>query len=251
MQHGRHAVVIGGTRGLGRASAEALRASGAEVLLTGRRLEESTAAADEVGATALALDLSDPASLAAAVRSLSDREIDILVLNGGGPPPGAAATVSRESAQRALDMLLLAQIDLVGAVLPGMRRRGFGRIIAIGSSGVRQPIANLALSNLARAALAAYLKTLAAEVAADGVTVNMVLPGRIDTDRVRVLDRDKAAADGVEVERVREGSQRTIPAGRYGAPAEFAAAVAFLGSREASYITGQQLSVDGGLVKAF
>jgi 3-oxoacyl-[acyl-carrier protein] reductase len=130
-----------------------------------------------------------------------------------------------------------------------MRGRGFGRIVAIGSSGVQAPIERLVASNAARAALAGYLKTLAAEVAADGVTVNMVLPGRIATDRVGVLDRANAERSGKTEEEVREAAKAAIPAGRYGTPEEFAAVVTFLASAAASYVTGEQIRCDGGLVR--
>jgi len=135
-------------------------------------------------------------------------------------------------------------------VLPGMRERGFGRIVAVGSSGVQQPIDRLVASNAARAALAGYLKTLASEVAADGVTVNMVLPGRIATDRTAALDRAAAERTGVTPEQARARSEGAIPMGRYGTPAEFAAVVTFLASTAASYVTGEQIRCDGGVVRA-
>lgn len=139
---------------------------------------------------------------------------------------------------------------MIGAVLPGMRERGWGRILAIGSSGVAAPLPNLAMSNLGRAALAAYLKTLAAEVAADGVTVNMLLPGRVATDRTEALDRAAAERTGRQVEEIRAESLGLIPAGRYGDPAEFGAVAAFLCSAAASYVTGTALRCDGGLVRS-
>jgi 3-oxoacyl-[acyl-carrier protein] reductase len=132
-----------------------------------------------------------------------------------------------------------------------MRSRGFGRILAIGSSGVQQPIDGLVGSNLGRAALAGYLKTLANEVAADGVTVNMVLPGRIATPRVEALDTARAAASGSTVDEVRAASEQSIPMRRYGAPEEFAAVITFLAGTGASYVTGEQIRVDGGLVRAY
>jgi 3-oxoacyl-[acyl-carrier protein] reductase len=136
-------------------------------------------------------------------------------------------------------------------VLPAMRERGWGRILAIGSSGVQQPIPNLVRSNVARAGLAAYLKTLAGEVARDGVTVNMILPGRIDTDRVAGLDANQAERRGIDIESVRKQSEGSIPAGRYGKPVEFADVAAFLCSERASYVTGSQVRVDGGLISGF
>jgi 3-oxoacyl-[acyl-carrier protein] reductase len=154
-----------------------------------------------------------------------------------------------DSAQSAVDLLLKPHIALVQRVLDGMIERGWGRIVAVGSSGVQQPLPNLAASNVGRAALAGYLKTLAAEVAGNGVTVNMVLPGRIDTARVAQLDRNAAERTGRSVEEARTSSEATIPAGRYGQPEEFASVVAFLASDRAGYVTGEQVRCDGGLVR--
>jgi 3-oxoacyl-[acyl-carrier protein] reductase len=132
-----------------------------------------------------------------------------------------------------------------------MQERGWGRIVGVGSSGIQQPIEGLALSNTSRAALAGYLKSLASEVATSGVTVNMVLPGRIDTNRVASLDQGRAEKTGSTPEEVRRGAEAGIPVGRYGTPDEFAAAVVFLASGAASYITGEQLRVDGGMVRSY
>jgi 3-oxoacyl-[acyl-carrier protein] reductase len=171
-----------------------------------------------------------------------------LVLNAGGPPPGPAAELTAKGLASALDTLLLTQIDFVSLLLPGMRQRGWGRILAIGSSGIIQPIPDLARSNTARAALAGYLKTLANEVARDGVTVNMILPGRIDTDRVAALDRHAATARGIDEAQVRRASETRIPVGRYGTADEFASVGVFLCSTAASYVTGSAIRVDGGLI---
>lgn len=251
---GKVALVLGSTGGLGRASAEALAAEGAHVVIAGRRAELVAEIARSLpSATGVVVDLADPEATVILVNRAREQfgEVDIVVLNGGGPPPGAADAFTAEAAQAAFDLLLKQHISLVGAVLPGMRERGWGRILAIGSSGVRQPIPTLTASNVGRAALAAYLKTLAGTVASDGVTVNMVLPGRIDTDRVAQLDRAAAERTGVTPEASRTASEGTIPAGRYGDPAEFGAVVAFLASQQASYLTGEQVRVDGGLVAAY
>jgi 3-oxoacyl-[acyl-carrier protein] reductase len=173
------------------------------------------------------------------------------VLNTGGPPAGTAVDTTPEAVETAMKTLVLQQIRLVRAVLPGMQERGWGRIVGVGSSGIQQPIEGLALSNTSRAALAGYLKSLASEVATSGVTVNMVLPGRIDTNRVASLDQGRAEKTGSTPEEVRRGAEAGIPVGRYGTPDEFAAAVVFLASGAASYITGEQLRVDGGMVRSY
>lgn len=250
----RVVVVPGATGGLGLACARLFAAEGARVVLGGRRRDiaevEAAALPEAVG---IGVDLADPDGpdrlVDAAERAFGP--VDVLVLNSGGPPPGLASDVTDQRMQAALDTLLLAHQQLVRRVLPGMRERGWGRIVAIGSSGVQQPLPRLALSNAARAALAGWLKTLAAEVAADGVTVNMVLPGRIDTDRVAALDRAAGERSGRDASVVRAESEAGIPAGRYGTPEEFASAVGYLASGPAAYVTGVQLRCDGGLVRSF
>jgi 3-oxoacyl-[acyl-carrier protein] reductase len=249
----RTAVVPGSSSGLGLAVAKALAAEGANVVLAGRRGEQVREEAARLpSAIGVELDLVDPAAPATLVARAEDRfgPVEVLVLNGGGPPPGGAADLTPEQLADAVALLVQPHLRLVAAVLPGMRERGFGRIVAIGSSGVQQPIDRLAASNAARAALAGYLKTLSAEVAPDGVTVNMVLPGRIDTDRARAIDRATAERTGTTPEQARASSEATIPVGRYGTPAEFAAVVTFLASAAASYVTGAQVRCDGGLVRA-
>lgn len=249
---GRVAVVAASTGGLGRAVAEALAAEGALVVVAGRRgdLAEQIAAGlpDAVG---VQVDLTVPDGPRALVEAAREAygDPDILVLNGPGPRPGTAAGLDTGDLAAAVDSLLLAQQRLVALTLPSMRRRGWGRILAVGSSGIAEPLPGLVLSNAGRAALAAYLKTLAAEVAADGVTVNLLLPGRIATDRVAALDAARAEREQRPVAEVEAASQAAIPAGRYGTPAEFGAAAAFLCSAPASYITGTALRCDGGLVR--
>jgi 3-oxoacyl-[acyl-carrier protein] reductase len=251
---GRTAVVPGSSSGLGLAVARALAAQGANVVMAARRGDVVRREAEQLpNAVGVELDLADPDATDVLVRQAEAAfgQVDIVVPNSGGPPPGTAPAVDQEQLTTALHQLLLQHQRLIAAVLPGMRERGWGRITAIGSSGVQQPIPNLALSNIGRAGLAAYLKSLAAEVAADGVTVNMVLPGRIDTDRVAVLDRSTAERAGISAEESRRRSEATIPAGRYGSPEEFAAVVAFLASPAASYVTGEQIRCDGGMVRSY
>jgi 3-oxoacyl-[acyl-carrier protein] reductase len=250
---GRTAVVPGASSGLGLAVARALAAEGANVALGGRRGELVRAEAEKLpSAVGVEIDLTDPGAPDALVGAAQERfgPVDVLVLNGGGPPPGVAVDFTPEQVADAVALLVQPHLRLVKAVLPGMRERSFGRIVAIGSSGVQQPLERLVASNAGRAALAGYLKTLATEVAADGVTVNMVLPGRIDTDRVGVLDRANAERSGTSEEEMRARSEAAIPAGRYGTPEEFAAVVTFLASAAAAYVTGEQVRCDGGLVRA-
>ena len=250
--HGKTAIVPGSSSGLGLAIAQSLSAEGANVVLAGRRAELVEAEAARLpSALAVALDLTEEGAPERLVAAATERfgAVDILVLNGGGPPHNNAETVTDDQILTALHHLVLQQVRLTRLVLPGMRERSWGRILSVGSSGVQQPIPGLALSNLGRSGLAGYLKTLAAEVAADGVTVNMVVPGRIDTDRVGSLDRSVAERSGQTADEARARSEATIPMGRYGRPEEFAAVVAFLAGTGASYVTGTQVRCDGGLVR--
>jgi 3-oxoacyl-[acyl-carrier protein] reductase len=246
----RHALVLGGTSGIGRAVVKVLVDEGARVTFVGRSARAGMVDTDN--AFPVAADLTDPAAPAAIRDAAVARfgPVDVLVLNGGGPPPGDAVDVDGDGVAAATDLLVRPHVELVRRLLPGMRERGWGRIVAVASSSVAQPIRGLAASNIGRAALAGYLETLAAEVAADGVTVNQVLPGRIDTDRVAFIDRANAERSGSTAEAVRAASERAIPAGRYGTPEEFAAVVAFVAGERASYVTGTRIRCDGGLVRA-
>jgi 3-oxoacyl-[acyl-carrier protein] reductase len=183
---------------------------------------------------------------AAALAALGS--IDIVVLNAGGPPPVDVAATDAAGWQRAFQLLSITPIELATALLPGMRARGWGRIVAILSSGVRQPIPDLVYSNAARGALMAWLKTTARSVAGDGVTVNGILPGRLQTPRIDSLDQGRATRTGESLDQVRAAHLATIPAGRYGRPEELAALVAYLASEPAGYQTGTFSAVDGGLI---
>jgi 3-oxoacyl-[acyl-carrier protein] reductase len=251
--HGKVAFVVGSTSGLGLGVAEALSDEGASVAVAGRRGDLArTHAARMPSAIGVELDLTDVASRVDAIDQVVSElgPIDVLVLNSGGPPAGRASFLKPDEMMSTIDTLLMAQIDLVQAVLPTMREQGWGRILGIGSRGVEQPIPNLAQSNIARSALAAYLKTLAGEVAHEGFTVNMILPGRIACERAISLDIGQAEREGTTADEVRERSQRTIPAGRYGTAEEFGSVAAFLSSAKASYVTGAQIRVDGGLISS-
>jgi 3-oxoacyl-[acyl-carrier protein] reductase len=252
------AVVGGASSGLGAAIAERLASTGVDLLLWARGQDRLADVAgslrDRYGVKVhtLAADAADPGAAAAvadaAVQYLG--AVDICVLNAGGPPPVPADRTDADGWRSALQLLTVTPIDLATRLLPGMRERGFGRVIAVLSSGVREPLPDLSYSNGGRAALAAWLKTVARTVAGDGVTVNGVVPGRIDTDRVAALDRAKAQRTGTDPESVRAASIAEIPAGRYGRPDEFAAVVGFLASPAASYVTASLLSCDGGLMRS-
>lgn len=246
------ALVCASTSGLGLATARALAAEGARVIITGR----SHASARETAATipnavGIGCDLVAEGGAeelyTAALDALGG--IDILVLNGPGPAPGTAAGTTSEGIKDAISTLVLPQQKLVQLALPAMRKNSWGRVLSISSTSVQTPIANLALSNLGRAALAGYLKTLAPEIAADGITVNMLLPGRIATPRAAQIDEAAAQRTGTPVSDVQAASMATIPAGRYGQPEEFGAAATFLCSAQASYITGTALRCDGGMTQ--
>jgi 3-oxoacyl-[acyl-carrier protein] reductase len=234
---GKVALVTGASKGLGLGVAQALAREGAVVAISSRSRERIEPAADGIGAVGFVHDASDVEGAKDLVRRVGDElgPIDILVANSGGPTASPdALSFSHEQWRAAYELLLLGAISLVEAVLPGMRSRGWGRVLSLSSSVVREPSPTLVLSSSHRAGLLAALKTIARQVAADGVTVNTLLPGVIATDRARELGSDSP-------ERLKQ-----VPAGRLGSVEEFAAAAAFMCSERASYITGTALLVDGG-----
>lgn len=252
---GRRALVGGATSGLGAAVADALAAEGCRLLLWARDLSRLDAAAaglrdrHGVEVDVVAADATSPFASEAVVAAAAGG-VDIAVLNSGGPPPVDPLATTDEGWRDALQLLLLTPVAIATALLPTMAERHFGRVVAILSSGIREPIPNLVYSNAGRAALAAWLKTASRPVAAAGVTVNGVVPGRIATARTTALDELRAKNEGRTVEDVRANSASLIPAGRYGEPAEFAALVAFLCSGPASYVNGALVAADGGMARS-
>lgn len=252
--NGKRALVLASSRGLGLGIAKALASEGAHVLLVGRsgdRLAENCKAINAEGkgkADWVWGDLSEENFVEAMKAAVKEKlgGIDILVNNTGGPTPGTAEDMTADKLDTFFQSMVLRVITLTNAFLPQMKEQGFGRILTVASSGVFEPIANLALSNTLRSALVGWNKTIAAEVAGFGVTANMLLPGRIHTDRIDELDGANAKRTGKSVEEIRAASLKTIPAGRLGRVEEFAAAGAFLCSVPASYVTGTMLRVDGG-----
>lgn len=239
---GRTAIVCGASSGMGLATAEALAAEGANVAMFGRRRELLEREADRIGGLAVQGDLTIPQHLERLVQATVGAfgGVDIVVLNGGGPPAGTATELTAEAVEEAVALLLACHVTLVGRCLPHLRESGRGRIVAIESSSVREPLANLALSNAVRPGVVGWLKTLARELGPDGITVNTIAPGSIDTERLRSL-RGPDGASASELER--------IPARRLGTPAEIAAVATFLASDRASYVTGAVIPVDGGLTR--
>jgi 3-oxoacyl-[acyl-carrier protein] reductase len=248
------ALVLGASQGLGFAIARALNAEGASVVLVSRsaqKLEAAAAAlrAQKRGEVAVAAaDVGNWPEIESALRATTGSlgPPDILVNNSGGPPPGDVTCVDAEVWRAQFETMVLNQMRLTERVLPHMRRKKFGRILTVSSTSIIEPFAVLPISNTLRSALAQWMKTLASEVARDGVTVNLLLPGSIATARTQDLDSRSAAARGVPVATIVAEAVAGIPAGRYGEPAEFGDAAAFLASPRASYITGVALRVDGG-----
>jgi len=242
---GRIALVCGATRGIGRAVAQELIAEGVRVAITARDSARTAAVAAEIGAAAgYGWDSADLDAAPALIESVTAEigPIDILITNTGGPPSGEDPLgFSTEQWRDAHRSLVESPMTLLGLVVPGMRERGWGRVVGIASTSVREPIAVLTLSNAERSAALAAYKTLASAVAGDGVTVNTLLTGQIATERLSELYGSLETAEEI--------AARNVPAGRLGRPEEMAAAAAFLCSDRASYITGTALAVDGGMLR--
>ena len=255
---GKRALVLASSRGLGKGIAVALAREGAHVLLCGRSAETLKANCDAINAEGpgtadwVQADLGEETFVETIVRAVSEKlgGVDILVNNSGGPTPGSTEDMSEEKLLAYFQSMVLRIVTLTNRLLPGMKERGWGRILTVASSGVIEPIPGLALSNTLRPALAGWSKTLASEVAEYGVTSNMLLPGSIMTDRLKSLDAAAAERSGKSVDDVRKAAEKTIPARRYGTVEEFAATAAFLCSAPASYVTGSLVRCDGGAARS-
>ncbi len=248
------AVVTASSRGLGRAVAEALAAEGAKLALCSRDAGAVGATADEirkkygVEVYSASCDVEDCGRVEGFAAEVLERlgAVHVLFANAGGPPPGTIADFTPADFEKAIRLNLLSVISLVHAFLPAIRRQGWGRIIASTSITVKQPAANLALSNVARVGVVAFMKTLAGEHAASNITCNTVAPGYIMTDRVESLIQSKSMKDGMAYDAAEREITAGIPAGRIGRPEEFGSLVAFLASERAAYITGETILIDGG-----
>jgi len=255
---GKTALVVAASKGMGKASAMSLAAEGARVVMCARGEAALKDAAAEVkrqtGAEVLAVpaDVSRAADISRVVAEAGRAfgGVDILVANAGGPPPGPFESMTDAQWTAAFEQVHLSTVRLIREVLPHMKKGRWGRILAIQSSSVKQPVEGLVLSNGIRPAIAGLFKTLAGDLAPDNITVNLVLPGRIKTDRFLEHQTDRAKRAGITLEQQMALSSADIPMGRIGTPEEFAAMVVFLASARASYVTGTVVQVDGGLIRS-
>jgi 3-oxoacyl-[acyl-carrier protein] reductase len=252
---GKTALVFGAAGGLGGGIARALAAEGAKIVVADINEDALAQTVADMRATGAEVhpvqwDLSDLSVIDSRIQSIEETfgSVDILVNNTGGPPPTPAAGQSVELWSKSFQSMVLSVIAITDRVLPGMRERKWGRVITSTSSGVVAPIPGLGISNALRMSLVGWSKTLAREVGRDGITSNIVLPGRIATPRISFLDEQKAKREGRSVDEVSAESVASIPVGRYGDPREYAAVVTFLASVQAAYVTGSVVRVDGGLI---
>jgi len=255
---GKVALVAAASRGLGRAIAYELACEGATVVMCARsrdvleRARNEIASATNAQVHAVVADVSDRDQIAMVANEATAKfgQVDVLVTNAGGPPAGPFEAHAWDVWERAVNLTLRSAVELTRAVLPGMRARKWGRVINVTSIAVKQPVDNLILSNSIRSAVTGFARTLANEVAPDGVTVNNVLPGYTRTERVEELADANAAKEGLTRADILARFNREIPMKRLGEPSEFAAMVTFLASQRASYITGQSIVVDGGWIRS-
>lgn len=251
---GKVALVMAASKGLGRACAEEFAREGCRVAICSRTQSEVEQTAQEIGEAHGAevipfqTDVSDPAEIAKLLDSVRARlgDPEIAVTNAGGPPPGNFASIPLEQYRQALELTLMSAVRLIHGVVPPMKAEGWGRIVLITSITVKMPFGNLLLSNMARSGLTGFMKTLATELAPDGITLNAVLPGIILTDRVRQIAQKRVDEEGIGMEQAMQEMNKPIPMGRLGEPPELAALVAFLASERASFITGTSTQIDGG-----
>ena len=254
---GKTALVLGAGGGLGSAIAHTLASEGAQVAaadINKDAAEQVVATIQAAGGSAMAVqwDLADLEVIAPNLAVIEQQfgSVDVLVNITGGPPPTLVSGQSAENWRKYFDSMVLSVIATSDAVLPKMREKKWGRIITSTSSGVVAPIPNLGLSNALRMSLLGWSKTLASEVGRDGVTANVVLPGRVATQRITFLDEQRAKREGRSVEEVSAASTASIPVGRYGDPQEYADVVAFIASTRAGYLTGSVIRVDGGMISS-
>jgi len=252
---GKVALVTAASKGLGRACAEELAREGCRVAICSRTLAEVERAAQEISETAhtevmpFQADVSQPAAVAALLEGVRKKlgDPDILVGNAGGPPPTTFASAKLEQFEQAFQLTLMSAVRLIHGCVPAMQARKWGRIVLITSVAVKMPYPNLLLSNVFRSGVTAYMKTLATELATHGITLNAVLPGIIKTDRVTQVAGDRAKREGIGQQQAEQDLIRPVPMQRLGQPRELAALVAFLASERASFITGTNTPIDGGI----
>lgn len=256
---GKSVIVTAASKGLGKASAKQFAAEGANVLISSRNEAQLKAAVKEIqsetGSNKISFatcDITEPEDIKRMVELAVQLHgtVDVLVNNAGGPPAGDFDQFLDQQWQKAFELNLLSFVRTIRHVLPHMRETGAGRIVNIASSSIKQPIDHLILSNTFRAGITGLSKSLSQELAADGILINTVGPGRIATGRVRHLDENRADQLNISYEQIKQSSEKAIPLGRYGNPKEFARVIVFLCSEANSYMTGQSLLVDGGMVKA-
>lgn len=252
---GKVALVTAASKGLGRACAEELAREGCRVAICSRTLNELERTAQEISQAARSevvpfqADVSDPAAVALLLEGVRKKlgDPDILVGNAGGPPPATFATAKLEQFEEAFNLTLMSAVRLIHGCVPAMQARKWGRIVLITSVAVKMPFPNLLLSNVFRSGVTAYLKTLATELAPLGITLNAVLPGIIKTDRVTQVAADRVKREGISQEQAEQDMIKPVPMKRLGQPRELAALVAFLASERASFITGTNTPIDGGI----
>jgi 3-oxoacyl-[acyl-carrier protein] reductase len=250
---GKRAIVMAASRGLGFASAMGLAREGCHLVICSRDRERIEEAAQTIGrdtgadVRAIAADVSSAHEAARLVEIAVEAYggLEIVVHNAGGPPAGETLAMTESQWQKAFEQNLLSFTRIVHAAVPEMKKAGYGRVLTIASSSIKQPIPNLALSNALRAGVWGLAKTLSRELASQGILVNVIAPGRIQTERIEELDRANAEKSGKSLEDVRRASVASIPLGRLGSPEEFANVIVFLASARASYVTGQAITVDG------